>query len=223
MKRAKRLDQARLYRGDCREILPQLDEPIAAVITDPPYSRKFVPLYGELAEHAARLLKPGGSFLALCGQTHVAEVIALTSEHLRFWWLCGMYHNKGSYFPIKSLMIRWKPAVWLVQHTRHDKRAPNDMQFANRDKEHHEWQQPVEWFEHWISNVTQEGDVVLDPCMGSGTTGVACARLGRRFIGIEIEKAAFETARERIEAAGRQGDLFRQQPSSCENQQLTFV
>ena len=58
-----------------------------------------------------------------------------------------------------------------------------------------------------------EGETILDPFMGSGTTGVACARLGRRFIGIEIEERYFDIACRRIEAAQRQGDMLIQQPA----------
>ena len=56
------------------------------------------------------------------------------------------------------------------------------------------------------------GHVILDPFMGSGTTGVACVKLGRRFIGIEIETKYFDTACRRIEAAYKQPDLFVEQP-----------
>ena len=60
------------------------------------------------------------------------------------------------------------------------------------------------------------GETILDPYMGSGTTGVACARLGRRFIGIEIEEKYFEIACRRIEDAQRQGRLFDQSPPKAE-------
>jgi DNA modification methylase len=61
----------------------------------------------------------------------------------------------------------------------------------------------------WMVNrASFEGEVVLDPFMGSGTTGVACTKLGRRFIGIEIEPKYFDIACKRIEEAQRQGDLF---------------
>lgn len=62
-------------------------------------------------------------------------------------------------------------------------------------------------FDH-ITTWTNGGALVLDPFMGSGTTGVACARLGRRFIGIEIEPKYFDIACRRIEQAQRQADLF---------------
>ena len=60
----------------------------------------------------------------------------------------------------------------------------------------------------WTINQFPEAKSILDPFMGSGTTGVACARLGRRFIGIEIEERYFDIACRRIEAAQAQKDLF---------------
>jgi site-specific DNA-methyltransferase (adenine-specific) len=57
--------------------------------------------------------------------------------------------------------------------------------------------------EYLIRTYTNEGEVVLDNCMGSGTTGVACANTGRRFIGIELEPNYFQIARRRIDAAMR--------------------
>jgi DNA modification methylase len=70
----------------------------------------------------------------------------------------------------------------------------------------HPWQKP-EALLMWCVEKTK-GETVLDPFMGSGTTGVACANLGRKFIGIEIEKKYFDIACERIEAAYSQGRLF---------------
>jgi DNA modification methylase len=71
---------------------------------------------------------------------------------------------------------------------------------ANTNKLH-PTQKPVALMEYLIRTYTNEGDVVLDNCMGSGTTGVACANTGRRFIGIERDPKYFEIARDRIAAA----------------------
>jgi DNA modification methylase len=61
----------------------------------------------------------------------------------------------------------------------------------------------------WLVNAASlNGDMVLDPFMGSGTTGVACANLGRKFVGIEIEPKYFDIACKRIDAAYAQGRLF---------------
>lgn len=69
----------------------------------------------------------------------------------------------------------------------------------------HPTQKPVKLMEFCIGLV--EG-LIFDPFMGSGTTGVACANLGRKFIGIEIERKYFDIACERVEAAYAQGRLF---------------
>jgi site-specific DNA-methyltransferase (adenine-specific) len=61
----------------------------------------------------------------------------------------------------------------------------------------------------WVLGLfTEEGDTILDPFMGSGTTGVACAELGRNFIGIEIDKDYFEIAKKRVELAYAQKVMF---------------
>jgi site-specific DNA-methyltransferase (adenine-specific) len=63
----------------------------------------------------------------------------------------------------------------------------------------HPTQKPVEACEYFIKTYTNEGDIVLDNCMGSGTTGVACKNLHRKFIGMELDEQYFDIARERIE------------------------
>lgn len=71
------------------------------------------------------------------------------------------------------------------------------------EKVKHPTQKPVALMEYLIRTYTNEGEIVLDNCMGSGTTGVACANTGRRFVGIERDETYFGLARERIEDAVR--------------------
>lgn len=84
-------------------------------------------------------------------------------------------------------------------------RYPKSVQvFSNaRTKRHslHPTQKPVELLEYLIKTYTNEGDVVLDNCMGSGSTGVACVNTNRKFIGIELEKESFDIAENRIQEA----------------------
>ena len=86
-----------------------------------------------------------------------------------------------------------------------DLRLPSSVQcFNNRAKGSrglHPTQKPIELCEYLIKTYTNEGDTVMDNCMGSGTTGVACVRLNRKFIGIEIRNDYFEIAKQRIEEA----------------------
>lgn len=72
----------------------------------------------------------------------------------------------------------------------------------------HPTEKPVSLMTEIVSDFTNAGDLVLDPFMGSGTTGVACAILGRRFIGIEMNPDFYEIAKKRISAAYAQGSLF---------------
>ena len=77
---------------------------------------------------------------------------------------------------------------------------------ASEGEKQHPTQKPLAlmaWCMKWIA-----GKTVLDPYMGSGTTGVACANLGRKFIGIEIERKYFDIACERIDNAYRQQRMF---------------
>jgi site-specific DNA-methyltransferase (adenine-specific) len=75
------------------------------------------------------------------------------------------------------------------------------LQFASQGKTVHPTQKPVELMEYLVRTYTDEGMLVLDNCMGSGTTGVACANAGRRFIGMELDPRYFDTACERVEQA----------------------
>lgn len=80
-------------------------------------------------------------------------------------------------------------------------RHPKTIQKFNRDRGFHPTQKPVEMLKYFIKTYTNEGDLVLDNCMGSGSTGVACKQTNRSFIGIELDKNYFNIAKERIENA----------------------
>lgn len=81
-------------------------------------------------------------------------------------------------------------------------RYPRSVQYfvtAEREGKLHPTQKPIALFEWLVKTYTNEGDLVLDPCMGSGTTAIACINTGRRFIGFERDPKFFQTAKERIE------------------------
>jgi site-specific DNA-methyltransferase (adenine-specific) len=80
-----------------------------------------------------------------------------------------------------------------------NKRLPSSVQEFNREIGYHPTQKPVPLLEYLIKTYTLEGDTVLDFTMGSGSTGVACKNIGRKFIGIEKDEKYFEIAKKRIE------------------------
>lgn len=85
---------------------------------------------------------------------------------------------------------------YIAKYTNYPKAI---IQFNNERKQLHPTQKPVSLLEYLIKTYTNEGDTVLDNCMGSGSTGVACINTNRNFIGIELDENYFNIAKERIE------------------------
>lgn len=104
-----------------------------------------------------------------------------------------------------------------------ERKVPNVLSgMPPRDREHPN-EKPIEVVEQLVATHSNPGDLILDPFMGSGTTGVACARLGRRFVGIEIEPKYFDIACRRIEQAQKQADLFIAPPAPARAEQEAML
>ena len=86
--------------------------------------------------------------------------------------------------------------------------SKNLVSIFQRDESEHPTEKPVELMRYWIGNSSTLNDIILDPFMGSGTTGVAALQMDRKFIGIEREPRYFDIACKRMEDAQRQGDMF---------------
>lgn len=202
----------RLINKDFRECDWELAEvilehgPFELILTDPPYIRKFVPLYEDLAKLADRVLSDNGCLVTFVGHYNLPDYIKLMEPYLDFWWIMAVIHQTGighhNAFPMNNRKVipTFKPMLWFVRKgCQYRGRYINDsVQSIKPTKNYHPWEQsPVE-FEHVISRLTEPGDKVLDPFMGSGTTGVAALSLGRKFVGIEKDITTFETAKRRL-------------------------
>jgi ParB-like chromosome segregation protein Spo0J len=175
------------------------------IFTDPPYDRESIPLYGELAKLASRVLEDGGSLLTYAGHYTLPSIFDLMKNSgLTYWWIIPVLHAGpfAKVFP-KQVTVTWKPLLWFVKGTK--LRTPefirDSIQSELPDKDPHDWAQSTIEAEHIISKLTIENDVVLDPMMGSGTTGIAALKLNRKFVGIEKDKETFEIAISRIMSA----------------------
>lgn len=193
-----------LRLGDCLEILPTLpDNSVDAVVTDPPYLRKYLYLYDEVAKHLPRVLKRGGSLLAIVPQYGISEVIPTVSQHLKWRWMCCMWQMKGKHARLAmGIEVVWKPIGWWVNGSWPQGRGFVRDGYDNSpvDKQFHEWEQDKSWADYCMKFVPA-GGVVLDPFMGSGTVALSCIETGRSFIGIEKDPQYFEIAKRRIEDA----------------------
>ena len=201
----------RLLHGDMNIVGIELEaESIDCIITDPPYKKEAIPLYENLAVLAAHVLKPGGSLLVMCGQSYIPDILALMTPHIRYHWMAAYLTPGGQAVQLwtRNVNTFWKPILWFVKGEYSDKwvgdvyagkggdvakSAVND-----NDKRHHEWGQSESGMKDLIERFSLRGEIILDPFMGAGTTGVAAIALGRGFIGIDNDENNVRIAERRM-------------------------
>jgi ParB-like chromosome segregation protein Spo0J len=195
-----------IRHGDFRLALNDVaDESVDLVLTDPPYGDDALPLWSDLAELSARVLKPGRVLVALTGQLRLGEVIGALTEHLTWVWL-GMIPRTGAASPVmaRGLRIdsRFIPVVVLSARRYEPRGYFLDVVKSDAKDEglkaEHPWEQPVGPFLKLAEAFSKPNELVLDPLCGTGTTGVAALQLGRRFLGVDKDKAAVSLAIERL-------------------------
>jgi SAM-dependent methyltransferase len=190
-----------IRHGDFRRGLADIeDDTVDFILTNPPYGFAAVDLYRDLAVFAKRVLKPGGSLVCYTGQATLIDVGVAIGEHLRYWWTFSLEHSHGGQQLLgKHVIAEWKPLLWFVKEHRADTTFVADrIRGTMPDKSGHEWAQGCEELFDLIRQLTEPGDLIVDPFMGSGTTLVAAHMLGRNTIGCDIDSDHVATARERL-------------------------
>ena len=220
-----------LYLGDCLEVMQELEDgSVDAVITDPPYlvtitsQSKRTPSFDKLKEHdwelpldwmieAVRVLKDGGAFYSwCCAEEMTIYQKGLKSLGMRIFnnlvWIKTnplpsftkkIYRNAAefSFYGAKGKHINY-----FYPRTQQELLGYWTFPIVGGHKRtEHPTQKPLEIISKWVENSCPPGGTVLDPFMGSGTTGVACVPTGCNFIGIEIEPKYYEIAKKRIAEA----------------------
>jgi site-specific DNA-methyltransferase (adenine-specific) len=213
-----------LYCGDCREVMPTLGH-IDVVVTDPPYGMAFRSNYRAVRHDA----------------------IANDSSDDLLQWICSQPVRHSKYVfcrwdnlanvPQPRSVVNWIKNNWSMgdldhEHARQTEIAlfypgeqhffpvgrPTDVLEVRRTgNDYHPSEKPTDLM--WAI-VRWTAGTVVDPFMGSGTTGVACAKLGRQFVGIEIEPRYFDVACRRISDALARPDLFIASPKPIEKQEV---
>jgi len=214
IRREERIGNQRLILGDCLKVMPTLGE-VDAVVTDPPYG---IGMDGG---------KVGSSEYEKKGWDKVAADVGWIVSTGRPAIVWG-----GNYFKVPP------SEKWLVWDKKNDPTTFADCELAwtnvdgavrvfrwlwsgpyqqKREQRWHPTQKPVALME-WCLGFLPDAQTILDPFMGSGTTLVACQKLGRSGIGMEIDPDYFEIACRRVEEAARQPDLFVEPAAKPEQQ-----
>ena len=215
--RCEQIGRATLYLGDCAEILPTLDR-VDAVVTDPPYgigaakrgtigTSKAAPVrdFGQAAwdnspvtpELLAQVRAAGRWNIIFGGNYYAAPASSC--------WLVWDKVNTGEFADCELAWTNLPKAVRRIRYMWNGMlREPG----AQRGD--HPTQKPLEVMKWCIGHLPEPNETILDPFMGSGTTGVAALQMGRSFIGIEREERYFEAACRRMREANGDdlGPLF---------------
>lgn len=208
--RVEQIGDCTLYQGDCLEIMPTLDK-VDAVVTDPPYG------LGDWNNRGSNKNRPFNSEFTQAWDKPITSVhidaMRAISKYQIMWG--GNYYS--DLLPRTKQMFVWNKMIrgmhfndcelaWCSQF----KEASRVFDYSpmSAEPKQHQTQKPLALMLWCLGQLPKDAQAILDPFMGSGTTGVACAKLGRRFIGIEIDPGYFDIACKRIEAAYDQPDMF---------------
>jgi len=220
IKKDVRIGNQRLILGDCLAVIPTLGR-FDAVVTDPPYGigadkgkKGAIPFKGgkpvEMAYH------PENDWDAVRPDRAAFDAILSTAPRHIIWG--GNYF--ADWLPAKGRWLWWDKCQTMPSYgdgelawTSMDATTPkkftlaNNKLFAQRAERFHPTQKPVALME-WCLGFLPDAKTILDPFMGSGTTLVACQRMGRYGTGIELDPDYFDIACRRVDEAARQPDLL---------------
>ncbi|MEO1223337.1 MAG: site-specific DNA-methyltransferase [Pseudomonadota bacterium] len=231
------IGDATLYLGDCQEVMPTL-EPVDAVVTDPPYEDELHHAIGRIRRGDGRKMITDLGFKgvnsqratiseAIVGKSNGWAIVFSLAEGVRAWrddlqasgakwdtclaWVkpdaSPRFNGQGAARGFECAVTAWCGKGYRSWNSG-GKRGIYTYCVNTGRHGGHPTEKPLPLMSELLSDFTQPGQTILDPFMGSGTTGVACARMGRRFIGIEIDENYFDIACQRIAEAERQPDMF---------------
>ena len=212
------IGNATLYLGDCLEVLPTLRD-VDALVSDPPYGISLNYHHGRGAG-VKRDQRIAGDACQTTGK-HVIEwaealdlAMVLFASPWKQWpgtWSSMVVWDKGGAVGAGGNAAMSTKRTWELIQARNNPARNNRPDSVWREHitpaslSSHPCAKPVPLMERIVSHFTD--GTVIDPFMGSGSTGVACMRLNRKFVGIEIERRYFDMAYERIENEQRQARL----------------
>ena len=208
------IGNATLYLGDCLEIMPTLGK-VDAVVTDPPYG------IGNFVQTTGNIRGEEVTWNDAPPPMTLFEILRKISKHRIIWGA-----NYFNCFEKNGGAIVWNKNQPMADFSKCEIASSSHLQktelvtitwtnFVNTKESNHPCERPVSLYVFCIEYLPYS-NLILDPFMGSGSTGVACAKLGRKFIGIDLEPKYFDISCERIHKAYDQPDMFVEQPKAVQ-------
>ena len=204
-----------LKQGDCLELMKELpDESVDAVITDPPYNVgkaawdiDVLDLLEAAAKECVRIIKNDGQIYWFVPTRHLLRIGNLINQYIPYRWT--FIWNTPNNMLTGDIGFSKYTAILIFSNAKSIYRNMQDLKSINWQPTNiaHPTPKPVKLIRYLIEKVSKPHDTILDPFMGSGTTGVACVQLNRNFIGYEISPDYFKIAEKRIGEAQAQKKL----------------
>jgi ParB-like chromosome segregation protein Spo0J len=197
---------AELRFGDLEEALAVVPAGSAhLILTDPPYVEEMMDAWPKLATLADRILRDDGLLLCYTGQWYLPRILNELTTRLDYHWAIALIHTGPcGWINFRHFQVGWKPVIAFTRGgcNRAPRWAEDVVRGSGAEKGLHEWQQGEGEAATLIEKFTDPGDLVVDPFLGSGTTAAAAVKLGRRFIGCDINPGAVSITQERLAALG---------------------
>lgn len=209
----------RIYNEDCLEGMKRIpDGSVDMVLTDPPYGMAFqsghrkikhkimkgdqnLEWLDDFVDEIFRVSKNNTAHYMFCSFHHIDKFKQAIEKKFKvkniLTWVknnTSMGDLKGDFAPKTEFIIFFHKGRRLIN----GKRDPNVLEFKKTRNELHPTQKPVDMTEYLIGKFSDEGDLILDPFMGSGTTAIACLNTDRQYIGFELDKDYYNIAQDRI-------------------------
>lgn len=193
--------------GDCVEVMSHmLDKSVDLIVTDPPYN---------IDEHYAGYKDRRPDYMEWCMEwfnecIRVSKVVVLTpgTRNLKEWirrtdptWVHAWYRSNATNRTGGNWINVWEPILRYGGKWRHFHDTLNLPITRQSDVGNHPCPKQLGWAEWLITGASDEGDLVFDPFLGTGTVAVACVKLHRHYFGCDIEPAYIQIANQRIEKA----------------------
>ena len=195
----------KIILGDMRQELEKIDaNSVSLILTDPPYSAEYLPLWSEMARIASRILKPSGFLVTYSGQLYLDLVMSALGKHLSYYWLVGVWlkgapshrFERNIQNAFKPILIYQKPPIvkqmeWFVDL----------LESPASDKRYHEWGQSEAPIIKLVEAFSNSGDLIIDPFCGGGVVPYVCQKLNRKCIAIDKDEDCYKKTLLRLQNA----------------------